>query len=100
MIGVDDPDVNPAPSQMASHDYQAASAEMFMYAAKLAELCRERPGENLGTALLNAEVDGHRLSELEFNSFFLLLAVAGNETTRTVTTNGMLALMQNPEQFQ
>ena len=51
------------------------SAEMFMYAAKLAELCRAHPGDNLGTALLNAEVDGHRLSELEFNSFFLLLAV-------------------------
>jgi cholest-4-en-3-one 26-monooxygenase len=41
-------------------------------------------------------VDGERLSDLDFNSFFLILAIAGNETTRTVTTNGMLALIQNP----
>jgi cholest-4-en-3-one 26-monooxygenase len=100
MIGVDDPELSPETAALGSHDYQAASAEMFMYAAKLAELCRANPGDNLGTALLNAEVDGHRLSELEFNSFFLLLAVAGNETTRTVTTNGMLALMQHPDQFR
>ncbi len=59
---------------------------------------RKHPGEDLATALLHAEVDGEHLSELEFNSFFLLLAVAGNETTRTVTTNGMLALIQHPDQ--
>jgi cholest-4-en-3-one 26-monooxygenase len=100
MIGVDDPEMNPDPTEMGVHDYGQASAEMFMYAGKLAELCRQKPGNNLGTALLNAEVDGHHLTEMEFNSFFLLLAVAGNETTRTVTTNGMLALMQNPAQFQ
>jgi cholest-4-en-3-one 26-monooxygenase len=100
MIGVDDPELSPETAGLGSHDYQTASVEMFMYAAKLADLCRQNPGDNLGTALLNAEVDGQHLSELEFNSFFLLLAIAGNETTRTVTTNGMLALMQNPEQFQ
>ena len=100
MIGVDDPELSPETAGLGTHDYQTASAEMFMYAAKLADLCRQHPADNLGTALLNAEVDGHRLSELEFNSFFLLLAIAGNETTRTVTTNGMLALMQNPAQFR
>jgi cholest-4-en-3-one 26-monooxygenase len=100
MIGVDDPDLNPDPAQMGNHDFQTASAEMFVYAGKLAERYRAEPADNLATALLHAEVEGHRLSELEFNSFFLLLAIAGNETTRTVTTNGMLALMQNPEQFR
>ena len=100
MIGVDDPELSPETAGLDTHDYQNASAEMFMYAAKLAERCRQHPGDNLGTALLNAEVDGHRLSELEFNSFFLLLAIAGNETTRTVTTNGMFALMGNPAQFR
>jgi cholest-4-en-3-one 26-monooxygenase len=100
MIGVDDPELSPETAGLGAHDYQNASAEMFMYAAKLADHCRRHPGDNLGTALLNAEVDGHRLSELEFNSFFLLLAVAGNETTRTVTTNGMFALMENPDQFR
>ena len=69
-----------------------------MYAAKLAAKARSHPQDDLATALLNAEVDGHRLSEMEFNSFFLLLAVAGNETTRTVTSNGMLDLIRNPDQ--
>jgi cholest-4-en-3-one 26-monooxygenase len=99
MIGVDDPELSDA-STLGTRDYQNASLEMFMYAAKLADICRKHPADNLGTALLTAEIDGNRLTDLEFNSFFLLLAVAGNETTRTVTTNGMLAMMQNPEQFR
>ncbi|HWP66087.1 MAG TPA: cytochrome P450 [Candidatus Limnocylindria bacterium] len=98
MIGVDDPELSPETAEFGTRDYQNASAEMFMYAGKLANLCRRHPGENLGTTLLHAEVDGHRLTELEYNSFFLLLAIAGNETTRTVTTNGMLALMEHPAQ--
>lgn len=99
MIGVDDPELSDA-GTLGTRDYQNASLEMFMYAAKLADICRKHPADNLGTALLNAEIDGNRLTDLEFNSFFLLLAIAGNETTRTVTTNGMLAMMQNPEQFR
>src|SRR5690606_22864640 len=50
--------------------------------------------------LLTAEVDGHKLSDLEFNLFFLLLAVAGNETTRNAIAHGMLALIEHPDQRQ
>ena len=96
MVGFDDPDLGAEALQ--GKDYQAASAEMFMYANKLKERVRHSPGDDLATTLLHAELDGEKLSELEFNSFFLLLAIAGNETTRTVTTNGMLALFQNPDQ--
>src|SRR5947207_11754219 len=71
---------------------------MSMYASKLAERVRAQRGDGVGTALLNAEVDGQRLSELDFNSFFLLLSIAGNETTRTVTTNGMFNLIEHPDQ--
>jgi cytochrome P450 len=71
---------------------------MFMYAAKLSEIYTKNPTDNLASALLSAEVDGQKLSELEFNSFFMVLAIAGNETTRTVTTNGMIDLIRNPEQ--
>ena len=98
MIGHDDPDFAKPGAGMADEGYVNASAEMFMYAGKLADQARRCPADDLGTALLHAEVDGHTLSELDYNSFFLLLAVAGNETTRTVTTNGMIALMQNPDQ--
>ena len=99
MVGFDDPELqeNVKVSAM-DDDYQAASAEMFMYAEKLKQRVRENPGDDLATALLNAEVDGEKLSDFDFNSFFLLLAVAGNETTRTVTSNGMLQLMRHPDQ--
>ena len=93
MIGFDDPEV-----QASREQGKQAGIEMFMYAAKLAEQGRTQPADNLATALVNAEVDGEKLTELEFNSFFLLLAVAGNETTRTVTAHGMRLLMEHPDQ--
>jgi cholest-4-en-3-one 26-monooxygenase len=95
MVGFDDPDLGASPDASVA-DYQQASAEMFLYANKLKERALRSPGDDLVTALLHAEVEGEKLSDLDFNSFFLLLAIAGNETTRTVTTNGMLALIQNP----
>jgi cytochrome P450 len=100
MVGFDDPELHDGirPEGADDPDYNEASAEMFMYAARLAEKARAHPADDLATALLNAEVDGQKLSEMEFNSFFLLLAVAGNETTRTVTTNGMLDLIHHPDQ--
>jgi cholest-4-en-3-one 26-monooxygenase len=100
MIGFDDPEYGEVTGKFGEDDGHQASAEMFMYAGKLAERARSHPANDLATALLNAEVDGEKLSEMEFNSFFLLLSVAGNETTRTVTTNGMLDLIRHPEQRQ
>jgi cholest-4-en-3-one 26-monooxygenase len=71
-----------------------------MYAGKLLEQARTHPADDLATALVNAEIDGHRLSDSDFNFFFLLLIIAGNETTRTVTTNGMLDLLHHPDQLR
>jgi cholest-4-en-3-one 26-monooxygenase len=93
LIGFDDPELS-----ASEEDRMRASAEMFLYAAKVGERARRRPADDLATALVEAEVDGEKLSELEFNSFFLLLCVAGNETTRTVTSNGMLTLIEHPEE--
>ena len=101
MIGFDDPEYNDGEvGKFGQQDGHEASAEMFMYAAKLADRARAQPSDDLATALLNAEVDGQKLTEMEFNSFFMLLAVAGNETTRTVTANGMLDLIRHPDQRQ
>ncbi len=93
LIGFDDPEY-----QASRNDAQLSAAQMFMYAAKLGERVRREPSDDLATALVQAEVDGEHLNELQFNSFFLLLCVAGNETTRTVTTNGMLELIRHPDQ--
>jgi len=97
MVGFDDPDLQPDGKPLLEIDGAAAAAEMFMYAGKLLEKARRHPGDDLATALVNAELDGERLSDNDFNFFFLLLIIAGNETTRTVTSNGMLALVEHPQ---
>jgi cholest-4-en-3-one 26-monooxygenase len=93
LIGFDDPEF-----QASWDDAKVAAAEMYMYANQLAEERRTRPGEDLVSVLMNAEVEGERLTELEFDLFFVLLAVAGNETTRNLISGGLLALIEHPEQ--
>jgi cholest-4-en-3-one 26-monooxygenase len=95
LIGFDDPEF-----QNTEEDARQASLQMFGMAMQLAERYKREPADNLTTTLMNVEVDGEKLSEIEFCSFFLLLLVAGNETTRTVTTNGMKALLDHPEQLR
>jgi cholest-4-en-3-one 26-monooxygenase len=76
-----------------------AQVEMFMYANQLAEERKKEPREDIISALLAADIDGDELSVADFNMFFLLLAVAGNETTRNAISHGMNALLDNPEQY-
>jgi len=83
-----------------SHDAKVAAAEMYLYAQELAERLQREPGRDLGTFLVQTELDGRRLSPKELNALFLLLIVAGHETTRHLIAGGMLALMQHPPQRQ
>ena len=68
------------------------------YATALAEDRRVNHHDDLTTSLVEAEVDGERLSSSEIASFFILLVVAGNETTRNAISHGVLALSRYPEQ--
>ncbi|MCW2616759.1 MAG: cytochrome [Frankiales bacterium] len=74
------------------------SATMRRIALELVEARRAEPQDDLMTALVQAEVDGERLTDDEIVSFFGLLMVAGNDTTRQSTSHGMKALVENPEQ--
>ncbi|MGH7924039.1 MAG: cytochrome P450 [Candidatus Binatus sp.] len=94
MIGSKDPEY-----AVSQEKVLAAATEMYMYSNELARQRREHPRDDIVTALLNADLDGDRLSELDFNVFFLLLAVAGNETTRNAMSHGMHALIEHPRQF-
>jgi len=76
----------------------AAAMGMFAYAQQLGEDRRKAPGDDLTSIMMQAEVDGQRLTAQEFGSFFILLAVAGNETTRNAISHGMRALTQYPDQ--
>jgi cytochrome P450 len=71
-----------------------AAIEMYVYANQLAEQRLREPQDDIVTVLLSAEVDGERLSTPDFNAFFLLLAVAGNETTRNLIAHGMRLLIE------
>ncbi|MEZ0049369.1 cytochrome P450 [Mycobacterium sp. MAA66] len=66
---------------------------------ELAKYRRANPGDDLMTAIVNAEVDGHRLTDEEIGAFLILLASAGNDTTKQTTTHAMLALHRNPVQL-
>jgi cytochrome P450 len=74
--------------------------EIQKYAAALAEERRKKPGDDLVSAIVTAEVDGEPLSDFEHAMFFVMMMAAGNETTRNLVSGGMLALIQHPEQRQ
>ncbi len=65
---------------------------------EVGEFKRTNPGDDLTTALINAELEDDMLTPVELGSFFILLAVAGNDTTRTALSHGMHYLTQNPDQ--
>ena len=65
---------------------------------ELAQFRRKNPGDDLMTSIVNAEVDGHRLTDEEIGAFLILLASAGNDTTKQATTHAMLALAESPAQ--
>jgi len=74
--------------------------EMLGYAMKMAELKAREPGDDIVTALIEADVDGEKLTDDEFAFFVLMLAVAGSETTRNSITHGMMAFVNNPDQWE
>ncbi|WP_027499390.1 cytochrome P450 [Rhodococcus sp. UNC363MFTsu5.1] len=77
-----------------------ASAQILGYAYHLAEARRTEPLEDIISTLVHADVDGEALTPEQFGFFVIMLAVAGNETTRNATTLGMMAFMEHPEQWE
>jgi cytochrome P450 len=95
ILGFGDPDVTTDIEEFAQ-----VAIDMGAYARALAEDRRSTPRDDLTTALVAAQLDGERLTSSEVAAFFILLAVAGNETTRNAISHGVLALTRYPEQRQ
>lgn len=93
ILGFGDPDL-----ATDFDEFMQVSADIGAYATALAEDRRVNHHDDLTSSLVEAEVDGERLSSREIASFFILLVVAGNETTRNAITHGVLALSRYPEQ--
>ncbi|HUY20957.1 MAG TPA: cytochrome P450 [Acidimicrobiales bacterium] len=98
MIGQEDPEFQ---TDAAGEEYaQEAAMELYAYAAELFAKKRANPADDLMSVLSTVELEGDTLSELELELFFLLLTVAGNETTRNLISGAMHAFFQNPDQWQ
>jgi cholest-4-en-3-one 26-monooxygenase len=95
LVGYDDPEFRHSPE-----DGMQAAAEIYAYADELAVRRREQPADDIVTSLLQPDESGETLTTSEFDLFFLLLTVAGNETTRNAASGGMLALFEHPGQWQ
>lgn len=93
MIGHGDPEfahINPA----------VPASELLTYAMEMAKIKAVDPGDDMVTALINADFDGEKLSDDEFGFCLVMLAVAGNDTTRNSVTQGMMAFTQFPGQWE
>jgi len=92
MVAYDDPEYEVEPLE--------ASAQLIGYAWTMAEDRRKCPMDDIVTKLIQADVDGEALGSDEFGFFVILLAVAGNETTRNAITHGMKAFLDHPDQWE
>jgi cytochrome P450 len=90
---------NTTPLEHLPFNSPAAHA-LFEFGRALGDERRHCPADDLVSKLVTAQIDGDQLSDAEYCNFFQLLVFAGNETTRTAISNGLLALMQFPDQMQ
>ena len=97
ILGAGDPeyvsDINEVVPALLTAGYELAQLVQELGAER-----RETPTDDLTSALVNADVEGEKLSDEELGPFFVLLVVAGNETTRNAIAHGMHLLTQNPDQ--
>ena len=94
--GGQDPDIA---AGYAGDAAMSATVDMAMYAIELAGRRRAAPADDLTTLMLAVEVDGEAMTDIQFGSFFVQLVTAGNDTTRTMLSSGLLALLQHPDQL-
>jgi cytochrome P450 len=90
--------IHTAPEALPPGAGAQAVMKMFEYGSRVIAEKRAKPGDDLASRLLAAEVDGRRLEDMEFLLFFLLLVDAGGDTTRNLLSGALLALMENPDQ--
>jgi len=98
IIGAGDPEYQREDEGRATAS--SAMTETFQYMAALMEEKRKKPADDLASVLVHAEIDGKKLDPMEVLSYYFIIMVAGNETTRNATSGGMLALIEHPDQLR
>ena len=99
VVGATDPEYQ-KPGESARETRLRASNELYQYFAELAAERRHGDADDLVSVLARARVGETPLTPHELASYYLLLVVAGNETTRNAMTGGLLAFLDNPEEWQ
>jgi len=84
----------------AQEEQMSALLEMFEYFTALTSSRREKPTEDLASAIANARIDGEPLSDIDTISYYAIIAAAGHDTTSATISGGMLALIENPDQHE
>jgi len=91
-------------SGLSAADRRGAEIDLFRYAQELGRAKREHPADDVWTTIIHAAIDDGAgasvsLSELDVDMFFVILAIAGSETTRNAISQGVLALSERPDQL-
>ena len=94
--GGQDPELNP---DAYGGGESEGSVQMALYGMEYAKRRRGQGGSDVGARLLATEIDGQPMSDLEFGYFFVQLVTAGNDTTRTMLSSGVLALIEHPDEL-
>jgi cholest-4-en-3-one 26-monooxygenase len=94
MVGAEDPEYF-----FGRNRIKQAHTEMFLYVQELSAQRRREPRDDIMSALVQAELDGDKLTDFELNAFFLFLSSAGNETTRNAATHGLNAFLEHPQEY-
>jgi cholest-4-en-3-one 26-monooxygenase len=106
VAGASDPEFRPGGasdepgSNVGFAPFESTRNELFSYFMQLAEARRDEPQDDIISVLTSARLDGEPMPTLELLSYFFLLVVAGNETTRNAASGGLLALIENPGELQ
>jgi cholest-4-en-3-one 26-monooxygenase len=97
IIAPEDPEFRGDASAEATRE--SARHEVFVYFNELAERRRAEPGDDIVSVVANGRIDGALLPPVELLSYYFLLVVAGNETTRNAMTGGLLAFLEHPGEW-
>lgn len=96
LFGPEDPDMRRVGTDI---DLMQAVLDFSDYFNRLTEDRRKNPREDLASAIANAEIDGKPIPEFERNSYYMIVATAGHDTTSSSIAGGLLALLQNPDEM-
>ena len=98
LFGADDPDMR---REVETEEQRMQTLiEFYTYFNSITQDRRKRPGDDVASAIANAQIDGEKIGDLEAMSYYVIIATAGHDTTSSSTAGGLLALIQHPDEFK